>query len=841
MIVTCKKQVPFRWIAFAILPWISYSFNGQVMSVALLFSLKKFVENPAGLTFVLSLPGFVSILLVPIVNFLSDRVWSRFGRRKPFIITGWIGLISTLILMPLMPNFWLLLAVYLLYSMFNDIGGQSGPMEPLCQEIVPPHQRGRANGALSWCSNLACMTFYFFALGRFDDVRFMAGVPLDGEHVIYWTAALLMAMVLVFVMLGIKEIDQKSPLRGQRLNLKNFFISILDRDLWPVYTLVFSWAMFNSGLGALGNLLYTDQWNYTKQEMGINVVIGGIINMFIIAFLAIIADKLNRMRAYQVLICVALAVKASYFCYVEFVLADRRPSLVELVVFGETLSIIGMLMGMVFTPLVYDYVTRNKMGTYMAGAGLLGRVTGLITLNGVGLFVWAYAVLFQPPAGDMVRVVLKDEVQKSSVRELIRDSSWTYPDGGTLAPSSEIKANAWYATGLALDHGRCWEIRLHDKGSVQLAATREKLNNERSPLIGDEKMQRDSVAELKSKGKIEDAGREQQKADASKALVDQYSDQIKQIDGRLEFYAGDIRKQVAAVFGDRILVDGEQVLGAEALDAILMEFPVSKRPESALMDKILTNLRKEQPWVIDLRPMKKGLGYCIVISALLPAGTDEATFARDLQGAVERVAAGCDPNLLTPGATPDRTRQTALSMELRIIEEPLDTRISPIMRVANRVLALFNAAPTPDHRLVAIARNLRAPGQTEHVRVTAGANDAKSISVVALVSPDAEKADSVDDPVGRRLQSLLASKSALVIGQARAFYDRVESAAATKRITIARPFVAASYAPMKYDYMCGYIWMFVLGIVGLGITMLFQRRERKGLIHKRGVEEAQAS
>ena len=74
MIVTCKKQVPFRWIAFAILPWISYSFNGQVMSVALLFSLKKFVENPAGLTFVLSLPGFVSILLVPIVNFLSDSV-----------------------------------------------------------------------------------------------------------------------------------------------------------------------------------------------------------------------------------------------------------------------------------------------------------------------------------------------------------------------------------------------------------------------------------------------------------------------------------------------------------------------------------------------------------------------------------------------------------------------------------------------------------------------------------------------------------------------------------------------------------------------------------------------
>ena len=397
MIVTCKKEVPFRWIAVGVTPWIAYNFNYGVMGAAFIFSLKKFVENPASLTFIISLPGFLSIALAPIVNFSSDRIWTRFGRRKPFLVTAWVGMALGFVLMPLMPTFWGLLGVFIFYNLCNDIGGPTGPMEPLNQEIVPPHQRGRAMGILQWCGNLVTMLFYYLALGRFDDVRFMAGVPLNGEKVIFWTAGLLIVAVLIFVSLGIKEVNQKSPLRGQRLNLKNFFGGILDRQLWPVYTLSFAGQMLGAGLGALGNLLYTDQWNYSKQEMGLNVVIGGVINMFVIAYLAVIADRLNRMKAYQVLICIALALKVSYYCYVTFVLPDQRPSLVELVVFGEMLSIVGILTGMVATPLVYDYVTRNKLGTYLAGGGLLGRITTLVTLNGAGLFIWGYAALFQPP------------------------------------------------------------------------------------------------------------------------------------------------------------------------------------------------------------------------------------------------------------------------------------------------------------------------------------------------------------------------------------------------------------------------------------------------------------
>src|SRR5882672_33102 len=98
MIVTCKKEVPMRWILFTILPWASFSFNFAVVGAAFVFSLKKFVDNPAGLTFVLSLPNFIAIMVAPAASFLSDRIWTRYGRRKPFVVVASLGMITALVL-----------------------------------------------------------------------------------------------------------------------------------------------------------------------------------------------------------------------------------------------------------------------------------------------------------------------------------------------------------------------------------------------------------------------------------------------------------------------------------------------------------------------------------------------------------------------------------------------------------------------------------------------------------------------------------------------------------------------------------------------------------------------
>jgi hypothetical protein len=58
---------------------------------------------------------------------------------------------------------------------------------------------------------------------------------------------------------------------------------------------------------------------------------------------------------------------------------------------------------------------------------------------------------------------------------------------------------------------------------------------------------------------------------------------------------------------------------------------------------------------------------------------------------------------------------------------------------------------------------------------------------------------------------------------------------------VARPTLTSAFASMKYDYMSGYLWMFVMGTIGILITVAFTRVEAKGLIRKRGIEEESAS
>jgi Na+/melibiose symporter-like transporter len=838
MIVTRKKHIPSIWILLAVAPWSAYGFAGATMGNVFLFSLKKFVENPAGLTFILTLPSYISIVSWPCCSFLSDRIWTRFGRRKPFILASWTGMLTSLVLMPFMPTLWTLVATYTVFSVSSDLGA---PLEPLKQEIVPPHQRGMATAVMSWIGNIAGLLFAFVALGRFDDVRFMSGHLVPGEALLYWAAGLVLFVTFFVLVVGIKEINPHSPLVGQKLSVKSFFTAILDHDLWPVYILIFGAAMLGAGLGPLGNLLYTDQWSYSKQDMGTNIAVGGVINIFVIGVLAFIADRLDRMKAYQVLITISLFVQFFYYIYVEFLLPDRRPSLVEIIFFGETLSILGTLTNLIYIPLVYDYIIRDKMGTYVAGSGLLNRLTGIITLNVIGLFVWSYALLFQPPAGDMARVCLSHEASAPEVASLLQRGSWRYPENEGPAPGSQVTASAWYSTGMIRDTGACWEIRLRDKKSEAINAQIENLQGDLTPLLADEKMLRDDA-------KIDSLRQDKvgerlalHRADAKKTVIDQMNAKLNPLETEVDARAENFGKQVATVLQPDLLQDGNQIMAAHTQAALVIEMPVREPPSTAL-EEILIDLRRQGLNVIDLRPTKRGNGYGLAISALLEPGADETSVARKLVETTVRLAAKRAPKLFpSPASIISQRHQTAVVLDLKIVEVPLDNQISPITQVVNSLLALIDSAPQPEHRLAAIARSLRLKGETEHVGIEPENGNEHAISVVTLLLPQAAKSDA-HDAIAQRLQKLLGTTATPdMVAETRAFYDRLVGDAEVQRVTIQQPILSNAYVAMRYDYMSGYIPMFLLGLIGLAITFGFGRRERKGLIRKLGVEEAENS
>lgn len=178
-----------------------------------------------------------------------------------------------------------------------------------------------------------------------------------------------------------------------------------------------------------------------------------------------------------------------------------------------------------------------------------------------------------------------------------------------------------------------------------------------------------------------------------------------------------------------------------------------------------------------------------------------------------------------------------------VVENPVDPYVSPINRVVNGLFSLFQKNPTARRKLDAMASTLRSSSGIGHLRIDPGA-EPKTLAVTVVLPPTLEGMipTAGDAAVGTRLEQLppAGAAKAGIAAEARQFYDQLEVAAAAQRITLVRPRLASGYAPMQYDYMSGYLWMFLMSVIGITMVFVFCHVERKGLVRKRGVEEEKA-
>ena len=793
------------------------------MAAIFIFSLRKFVENPAGITFILALPTLVAIFVNPLASFLSDRIWTKWGRRKPFVIPSMLCTVLAFALMPIMPTFWGLMVVFFFYHLTNELG--VGAQESLKQEVVPPKQRTAAAAIGTWMSNLTNILFYICALGRFDDFQYFAGVPISGEESIYWGIGAGLLMLSLLLMLGVKETPQDSKLRGQKLTARNFFGSLLNRNLWPVYLLITGWAVSNAGLGALGSLLYTEQWGFSKQEMGINVAVGGVLNIFVIAILGLFAYKLPRMRTFKILLLVSIFIELAFYIYVEFILFDKTPTLPEIILFGEISTIVGTLLGLMYTPLVYDYIPRNEMGTFAAGSALVGRLVRVLTLNGVGVFVAVYTMLFMPPAGDMVRICVPDPSHETDISTILSKS---FPD-------QKLSVEAWFATNASLDRGRAFEIRTENLEMDAVRKERDKLNGELTRVLAEKG---NAEADLQ-RSKIE--GRENPQAEEVSELlrekVRELELRIKNLDSKMDLSAADFREQVVGALQQELIHPGREIQSASIKRATLYSFRLPARPNTKREARVLNALRPAMADLIDAHTTFKDGNFYFEVAvegdgASETQGSQIASLLNEITS--QRFSGSEFPRFQKADSI---EAGQVLTMDIAVAEDPVNSRLSPVTLFIYRVMEMFTDAPPLEQRMWATARALRDKGVSPHVGISNISNgEAHAIRLKSLLpsGPGPKLAKPHE-----RLTELLAGSGPAAVSTATDLYLRLITSASQNRITVLQPVLAADFAPPKYDYMSGYLWIILMSLLGFGICLLFTRREERGLIRRRGQEESE--
>jgi MFS family permease len=160
---------------------------------------------------VMNLDNILAITLIPVVGFWSDHLWTRIGRRMPFIISTLPigGILFALV--PWIP-LWLgagatSLMAFILVLFFVNIcmGISRSPIIALMPDLVPPEERSPANGVINFMGGFGSLLVYF-VVGKISTTNRPLGFAIAG-------IAVLVAAVIMF--LSIREtrdsLDRKAP------------------------------------------------------------------------------------------------------------------------------------------------------------------------------------------------------------------------------------------------------------------------------------------------------------------------------------------------------------------------------------------------------------------------------------------------------------------------------------------------------------------------------------------------------------------------------------------------------------------------------------------------------
>ena len=174
--------------------------------------------DPHSLSFFWILPPLMGIIVQPIVGKYSDRTWTRFGRRIPYLFLGSLIAIAVMCLLPNAGNFNLTFAGAMAFGLLalmlldTSINMAMQPFKMLVGDMVSEEQKSKAYSIQSFLVNagglVGFMFPFLFAWFGIANTAPEGQVPDTVKYSFYIGAAILILCVL-FTTFKVKEMPPK--------------------------------------------------------------------------------------------------------------------------------------------------------------------------------------------------------------------------------------------------------------------------------------------------------------------------------------------------------------------------------------------------------------------------------------------------------------------------------------------------------------------------------------------------------------------------------------------------------------------------------------------------------
>jgi MFS family permease len=348
---------------------IAFGFGGRMALVAFNGPLARlFTDNGYLIGLLLAVGPLVAALMNPALGRLSDRTWTRFGRRIPFALVG--VPLSTLVLfaIPSAPGYAALLALFLLRAALMSIGAV--PLLSLIPDMTSPERRGRAMSLLILVGGIGAILIQ--ASGKlFWESRF--------EFVFYLTGVL--ACFAIPPLFAIREprpaAHELAAARSRRgLSLRASADALGRGD--PVALFLASASLRYLGVGIVLNyltLFAVTDLGVPVGDAALAIAVAGGLRLLLALPVGRLADAWDRRR---LLLASTLAAVLLHLCTASLV--RNLPGLYAVLLAGAVISTLDMI---VSGPLFMDLMPPDRRGeltginlvlqnVFRAGGALLG-------------------------------------------------------------------------------------------------------------------------------------------------------------------------------------------------------------------------------------------------------------------------------------------------------------------------------------------------------------------------------------------------------------------------------------------------------------------------------------
>ena len=170
--------------------------------------------DPHDLSFFWILPPLMGILVQPIIGTLSDKTWTRFGRRIPYLFVGATAAVIVMCLLPNAGSLGLTVSAAMVFGlialMFLDtsINMAMQPFKMLVGDMVNEKQKAIAYSIQSFLCNAGSLVGYIFPfLFTFLGISNVAAEGVVPDSVIYsfYIGAAILILCVVYTTLKVKE------------------------------------------------------------------------------------------------------------------------------------------------------------------------------------------------------------------------------------------------------------------------------------------------------------------------------------------------------------------------------------------------------------------------------------------------------------------------------------------------------------------------------------------------------------------------------------------------------------------------------------------------------------